>query len=65
MTTINVQFADSDKAAVIGYASCPQDDSLWPFQGEISTDDPAWKTYYDAQDPVLIQPYLPAPTGGN
>jgi hypothetical protein len=62
MPIINVQFSDSDKTTVVGYASCSQGETVWPYQGEISTSDPMWKSYYDAQNPFLIQPYLPVPT---
>lgn len=62
MMTINVQFTNIAKTTVCGYASSPQSESVWPFQGEISTSDPMWAAYYDAQDASLMQPYLPTPT---
>jgi len=61
MTTINVQFSDATETVVTGYAGCPQDENTWPHQGVISVSDPRWKTYYDAQHPAIIQPYLPEP----
>lgn len=63
MKTINVSFSDETKTKITGYATAPQDDATWPNQGTVGTNDPMWAAYYNAQDPVLIQPYLPAPTG--
>jgi hypothetical protein len=62
MAMISVRFSDSSQTMVTGYASCAQDESAWPHQGEISTSDSRWKAYYDSQDTYLCQPYLPAPT---
>jgi hypothetical protein len=62
MTTINVEFSDSTKTEIIGYASCAQPAATWQFQGAIGTDDTRWSGYYNAQDPVFIRPYIPVPT---
>jgi hypothetical protein len=60
MTTIFVEFSDATKSAVIGYAASPQPAESWPYQGEIDTSDPLWKTYYDSKDD-LSKIGLPAP----
>lgn len=61
MTTINVQFVDSTEVAIVSYFSCPQDPAIFANQGQISTSDSRWKTYFDAQ-PSLAQKALPQPT---
>lgn len=45
MTTVFVQFSDSKETAVSAVFSCPQDEQIYPNQGEIAVDDPRYAAY--------------------
>jgi hypothetical protein len=45
---INVSFSDATKQTVNMYFGCPQDETVYPYQGQIETSDPRWKAFYDS-----------------
>jgi hypothetical protein len=59
-TTIYVQFADATEQSIISYFGCPQDATVYPNQGAISSTDSRWATFYDAF-PAATQKSLPTP----
>lgn len=63
MATINVQFSDSAKTAIIGYFGSPQDPEYFPNMGAVADTDSRWETFYSALPP-WAQDGLPAPVGG-
>jgi len=60
MTTINVQFADSTDAVIVGYFAGPQNPTAWPNQGTVQSNDSRWEAFYNAQ-PSIFQQGLPTP----
>ena len=58
--TIFVQYSDSGKTAIIGVFGAPQSTDAFPNQGETTTADPLYSTYYDGL-PDNIRIILPAP----
>lgn len=61
MGDLNVQFSDASKELIVGYYGSAQDPELYENMGVVESDDPRWKTYYEAF-PDNMKPYLPAPT---
>lgn len=59
METLNVQFADATEAAIITYFASPQDPAAYENLGTVTTSDPRWKAFYDANP---FQWMLPEPT---
>lgn len=57
---IFVQYSDSGKTAIIGVFGSPQPTETFPNQGETTTADPLYGTYYDGL-PDNIRIILPAP----
>lgn len=49
MTTIYVQFSDSQQTAVIASFSCSQDDAAYPNQGIVEDSDPRYLAYINPQ----------------
>lgn len=45
-----VQFADENKTEVVGFCANPQPLEVWPFQGEVKTDDPRYLTFISSQE---------------
>jgi len=64
MTTVNVQFSNSNESAVVTYFSSPQSSSSIPNSGTIDTSDPRWEAFYNLFS-SNSQAYLPAPTTGS
>lgn len=57
---LNVQFSDETETVIISHFGAQQDPELWPNQGELSSEDPRWKAYFDAQAPFTKE-MLPKP----
>lgn len=45
MSVIFVQFKDATESEVVGVFGCPQPEKHYPFQGEVSEDDPRYQAY--------------------
>ncbi|WP_137910667.1 hypothetical protein [Ralstonia sp. 3PA37C10] len=60
MAGIYVQWKDAKKTQVIAYFGAPQDPDVYLNFDEIEPNDPAWKTYFQAQ-PASVQSLLPQP----
>lgn len=58
---LNVQFSDDTEKQIVSWFASPQDPTVYPHQGEVTTGDARWHAYYDAQPP-MIQALLPTPT---
>lgn len=61
MTTINVQFTDSNQKEVTSYFACAQDSSVYPNIGTIDPSDARWTTFYNSFSGAAQQG-MPAPT---
>ncbi|HIC7208534.1 hypothetical protein [Burkholderia stabilis] len=58
---VNIQFSDSTQTKIISYFAGPQDETVYPNQAVIDTDDVRWKEFYDSL-PAISQRGLPPPT---
>ena len=47
-----VQFADSSLTAIIAAFGSPQDETVYPNQGEVTEDDPRYIAFFAASNPV-------------
>lgn len=61
MTTLYVQFSDSNQTAIASVFVNPQNDSEFTNQGTIDPSDARWKAYFDAL-PASMQAGLTSPT---
>lgn len=57
---IFVQYSDSEKTAIIGVFSAPQSADAFPNQGETTTSDPLYLSYFDTL-PDNVKPAMPEP----
>lgn len=61
MQTLNIQFGDESKTAIVSYFGAPQDPEFWANLGTVDSSDARWKTFYDSQsDEFKIGLPLPA-----
>ncbi|HIE4193436.1 MULTISPECIES: hypothetical protein [Burkholderia] len=60
MATIYVQFTDSAETDVSSVFPCPQDEDLYPNQGEMETSDARYKAFFESL-PAVSQTYIPRP----
>jgi hypothetical protein len=62
-TTLYVQFADNTDTEIISVFASPQDDTHFPNQGTVESDDPRYVTYYDSvpASPPALKAGLVAP----
>lgn len=49
-----VQFSDSSKTAIVASFACPQDEDIYPNQGEVEDDDPLYVAFITPPDVVVI-----------
>jgi hypothetical protein len=55
-----VQFTDTSKTEILSIFGSPQDEEVYPNQGQVELSDPLYKAYYEAQ-PSIAQMGLPVP----
>jgi hypothetical protein len=62
MTTVNVQFTDSTKTAILSYFGAPQDPTVYANLGTTDTDSSMWATFYAAMGGAISGLPEPAAT---
>lgn len=60
---LNVQFADATAEVIVAYFCAPQNETFFPNQGLVETNDARWSAFYGSLPPIMSM-NLPAPTTG-
>ena len=55
MKTVYVQFSDGTETAISSVFDYAQDESQWKNQGQIPSDDPRYKAFYNSLSPLVQQ----------